>query len=197
MMKILKWVFPVFVVCFFSISSACGAIDKGNIVTVKVKGAGTDKDSALADALRKAIEKGGHLKVYSESQTENYVLIRDTILARASGLIKDYKILRKGEDIIGGYFVEIEARVDRKMIDATWGQVEILLKQMGRPKILVTFVERIYDLMMPAPQRERVDAASLLANKIEEMLTEKGFELVDKNQLGELKKSKLIQATLS
>ena len=167
-----------------------------DVVTVTVKGIGLDKDSALKDALRKAVEKGGKIKLYSESKTENYVLVRDTILARASGLIKDYKIIAQGADDLGGYFVKITARVDRKLVDATWGQVEILLKQLGRPKILVSFVERIYDVSLPPPSRERIDADSLLGNKIEELLTEKGFELVDKNQLNQLKKNKLIQATL-
>ncbi len=167
-----------------------------DIVTVTVKGLGIDKESALKDALRKAVEKGGKIKIYSESKTENYVLIRDTILARASGLIKDYKIISEGADDLGGYFVKIRARVDRKLVDATWGQVEILLRQLGRPKILVSFVERIYDVTLPADKRERVDADSMLGNKIESLLVEKGFELVDKNQLNQLKKNKLIQATL-
>ncbi len=167
-----------------------------NIVTVTVKGLGLDKESALKDALRKAIEKGGKIKIYSESKTENYVLVRDTVLARASGLIRDYKILAEGQDDLGGYFIKIRANVDRKLVDATWGQVEILLRQLGRPKILVSFVERIYDVTMPADKRERVDADSMLGNKIESLLAEKGFELVDKNQLNQLKKNKLVQATL-
>jgi hypothetical protein len=169
--------------------------EKSDVVTVRVKGEGVDEKSAVNDALRKALEKGGHLEIYSESHSENYQLIRDTILARVTGLIKDYKILRKKHDESVGYIVEIEAKVDRKLIDATWGQVQILLQQMGKPKILVSFVERINDMAI-TPHKERVDADSLLGNKIEELLIEKGFQIVDKKQMEELKQSRLQQATI-
>ncbi len=170
-------------------------VPKEDVVTIRIKGLGTDHDTALKDALRKAIERGGHLEVYSQSETADYTLVRDTVLAQASGLIKDFKITGEGEDPIGGYFVEIVARVDRRIIDATWGQVKILLQQMGKPKILVNFVERINDLAMPG-REEHIEADSLLGNKIEQLLVEKGFELVDKNQIDRLKRDKLKKATV-
>jgi hypothetical protein len=166
-----------------------------DIVSVRSRGQGIDSDSALKDALRRALEKGGRLEIYNESQAENYMLVRDTILARVTGLIHDYKIVDQGEDPIGGYFVEIIAKVDRRLIDATWGQVQILLQQMGRPKILVNFVERICDFVA-SPNKEQIEADSLLGNKIEQLLVEEGFELVDKQQIEELKKKRLDQATL-
>ncbi|NLE30545.1 MAG: hypothetical protein GX629_12845 [Phycisphaerae bacterium] len=168
---------------------------KPDIVSVRVRGQGIDSESALKDALRRALEKGGRLEIYSQSQTENYELIRDTILARVTGLIRDYKIVSQGEDPIGGYFVEIIARVDRQLIDATWGQVQILLEQMGRPKILVSFVERIRDYVA-VPDKDQIEMDSLLGNKIEGLLVEQGFELVDKNQIESLKKKRLEQASL-
>jgi hypothetical protein len=182
------------------ISALPAAEDAGSgsapdIVTVRVKGQGYDQDSALKDALRRAVEKGGRLEIYNESQAENYQLIHDTILARVTGLIHDYQIVSQGEDAIGGYYAEIIARVDRKLIDATWGQVQILLQQMGRPKILVNFVERICDYAVGGG-KEQIEMDSLLANKIEQLLAEDGFELVDKNQIEELKKKRLDQATI-
>ncbi len=186
------------VVVFWSSNSEARSVPrapKEDVVTVRVKGLGPDHDAALKDALRKAIERGGHLEVYSQSEAENYSLVRDTILAQATGLIRDYKILGEGEDPIGGYFVEIMAKVDRRIIDATWGQVKILLDQMGKPKILVNFVEKINDLALRG-REEQTEASSLLENKIEQLLVEKGFELVDKNQIERLKRDKLEQATL-
>jgi len=177
--------------------SAEAKSDKEEIVTVTVKGLGIDKKSALDDALRKAVEQGGKIKLYAVSKTENYVLVKDTILAQASGLVKKYDILKEGQDPLGGYYVRIRAQVDRKIIDATWGQVELLLKQLGRPKILVSFVERIYDDTLPVGHKERIDADSLLANSIEKLLLEKGFELVDKTQIGAIKQAKLKQALLA
>jgi len=170
--------------------------DGPDVVTVRVKGMGVDHDAALKDALRKAVETGGHLEVFAQSESENYVLTRDTVLAQVTGLIKDYRILSEGEYPLGGYFVEITAKIDRKIIDATWGQVQILLKQMGKPKILVNIVEKINDMALKNPD-DKPEHTSLLENKIEQLLVEKGFDVVDKNQIERLKQDKLDQAGLT
>jgi len=167
---------------------------EGDVVSVRVKGMGMDRESALRDALRKAIERGGHLEIYSRSETENYTLVHDTVLAQTTGLVRDYKVLSEGEDPLGGNFVELTARIDRKIIDATWGQVQILLKQMGRPKILVNIAEKINDL---AIKRETIEEAGLLESKVESLLVEKGFEVVDKTQVERLKRVRLDQASMS
>ena len=44
-----------------------------------------DKASALADALRKAVEKGGKQEIASFSKAEDFTLIRDTIYSRTEG----------------------------------------------------------------------------------------------------------------
>lgn len=178
--------------------------DMPTVTTVTVKGLGLDKESALNDALRRAIEQSGYLKVYSESQAENYELIHDTVLTQASGLVREYKILKHGSDPVGGYYVEIKAVVDSEPIDVTWAQVAILLKRLGTPKIMVTFVERIYDNTVMDLRRdtkeegsphEWKDHVSLLANKIEQLLLDVGFKLVDKSQFDELTRQKMAEAS--
>jgi hypothetical protein len=176
--------------------SAANPKSQSDVVTVHVKGQDIDRESALNDALRKAVERGGHLEIYARSETENYTLARDTVLAQATGLIKDYRILKEGEDPLGGYFVEIEAQVDRRIIDTTWGQVQILLRELGTPKILVNIVERVNDIALKTG-RDIVEDGSLLENKIEQLLVQKGFELVDKNQIERLKRDKIKQAVIS
>jgi len=166
-----------------------------DVVTVRIKGQGVDQDAALKDALRKAVERGGHLEVFAQSAAENYVLVRDTVLAQVTGLVKDYRIVSEGEDAVGGYFVEIVAKIDRRIIDATWGQVQILLQQMGRPKILVNIVEKVNDMAIRTPE-DRSEQTSLLENKIEQLLVEKGFEVVDKNQIERLRQDKMEQASI-
>lgn len=162
-----------------------------DVVSVQVKGLGENHDVALKDALRQAIEKGGRLEVFAQSQTENFALVRDTVLAQATGLVKSYKILAEGEDPLGGYFVQISAEIDRRIIDATWGQVQILLKQMGKPRILVDVVEHINDIALTGSAQDRVEEAGILENKIEQLLVEKGFDLVDKKQIERLKRDRL------
>ncbi|MFA5863828.1 MAG: hypothetical protein WC975_03985 [Phycisphaerae bacterium] len=195
-MRILLKLWVVGLILFVQNCSAANPKSQSDVVSVRVKGQDMDRESALNDALRKAVERGGHLEIYARSETENYTLARDTVLAQATGLIKDYRVLKEGEDPLGGYFVEIEAQVDRRIIDATWGQVQILLQELGTPKILVNIVERVNDLALKT-DRDIVEYGSLLENKIEQLLVQKGFELVDKNQIQRLKRDKMKQATIA
>lgn len=150
-----------------------------DIVVVKVKGEGTDKESAKADALRKAIEQGGKQEIASFSQAENYVLIRDTIYSRSEGIVVDYKILKEQEGVGGSYIVEIEAKVDKSAIATSWGEVQNVLDQIGRPKIMVYVKERVDN---------NVQSSSILESKIEERLVKSGFDVVAKTAVDEIRK---------
>src|SRR4029434_10590880 len=116
---------------------------------VKVKGEGIDHDGAIKDAQRRAIEQGGKNEIFSKSQTKDFALEYDVVLSRATGIVKDCKVIRETPPANGIVTVEIEAQVSKKLIDATWGEVAILLKQLGRPKIMVVFTEVIHDLDRP------------------------------------------------
>lgn len=179
----------VFLAASSLIMAAAQARAEDDVVTVKVQGQGIDKDGALKDALRKAIEQGGQAEIMSKSQTKDFALEYDVVLSRASGLVKDYKIL--GERSAQGVtFVDIEARVSKKLIDATWGEVAILLKQLGRPKIMVIFTEIIHDLDRPDPSREVVQKDSILGTAIERKLIKLGFKLVNPGQMKEIDRKK-------
>lgn len=59
-------------------------VKKGeNLVEVTVTGQGTNKDDAVRDAQRKAVENGAGTFIYSQSQTKDFALVKDTILARS------------------------------------------------------------------------------------------------------------------
>jgi len=68
------------------------------------------RQAALADALRRAVEKGVGILVVGDTSTKNYQLIRDIIRTSAEGFVKDYRILdeRRENDTCR---VKIEARV--------------------------------------------------------------------------------------
>lgn len=166
-----------------------------DIVVVKVKGQGISKDGALKDALRKAIEQGGQQEIAGKSQTKDFALEFDVVLSRAAGLVKDYKIL--GETSANGVVtVEVEAKVSKKLIDATWAEVAILLKQLGRPKIMVIFTEIIHDLTREEPSREIVQRDSILGTAIERKLLQLGFKLVNPGQMKEIDRKKAEAAAM-
>jgi hypothetical protein len=153
---------------------------ESNIVTVpNVQGEGTDRESALRDALRKALEIGGKQFIASQSEVKDYVLIRDTIYSHAEGIVTDYKVLSEKPGLGGTVVVTITAKVDRGAITNEWGRVKILLQQIGRPKVMVYIQERIDGRLSPS---------SILESKIEERLMKSGFELVAKTAMEDIAK---------
>jgi hypothetical protein len=170
-------------------SATTGLRADDDIVTVKVQGQGIDRDAAVKDALRKAIEEGGQSEIMGKSQTKDFALEYDIVLSRASGLVKDFKVVSERTSQ-GLTHVDIEAQVSKKLIDATWGEVAILLKQLGRPKIMIIFTEVIHDLDRPDPSREVVQRSSILGTVIERKLLQLGFKLVNPGQMKEIDRKK-------
>jgi hypothetical protein len=145
-----------------------------DVVEVTVTGQGMTKDDALRDAKRKAIEKGAGSYIYSQSKVKNFVLVRDTILARSAGFVQSVKVLSEQKMEDGTWEVRIKAVVSVKGIRDTWGVVKNLLKDMGRPKVMVFIREKI---------DRRAQDSSTVQTRIENVLLKSGFLLVDEKQL--------------
>ena len=156
-----------------------------NLVEITVTGGGANEDEALSDAMRKAVEQGAGTFISSHSETKDLALVRDTVLARAAGFLQSKKIISKKELPDGTWQVTITAVVSVRGIEDTWGAVTNLLQQMGRPKILVFVRERIADA---------VQDGSTVQTRIENLLLQSGFVLVDKEQLKEIDKKDLAAA---
>jgi hypothetical protein len=154
-------------------TARAGAQDAG-VVEVTVTGEGLSEDSARNDALRKALEQGGGVEISSHSQTENFQLIRDTIYARADGIITDYKILEQGDAAGGVKFCKIKAKVSKSAIASTWGEVQNVLDQVGRPGISIYILERIDG---------QVQDSSILESQIENRLLKAGFNVYAGEQI--------------
>ena len=137
-----------------------------DFVEVPVVGQGISEDAARHDALRKALEQGGGIEISSRSNVENFELIRDTIYARADGIVTDYKILDQDEMAGGGWYCKIIAKVRKDAIASTWGEVQNVLDQIGRPGIAVYIQERIDGV---------IQDSSILESQIEHRLLDAGF----------------------
>lgn len=148
-------------------ASACaGADDKDDVRSVVVTGEGVTKDEARRDALRRALEQGGKSFINSYSTVENFELVRDSIYARAEGIVTDYKILDAGDAAGGALYCKIRAVISRRAIASTWGEVQNLLDQIGRPVIVVFIQERIDGVLQDG---------SILEHEIEHALHGSGF----------------------
>lgn len=141
----------------------------GDVVVVEVEGEGLSKDEAVKAALRSALERGGRNEIFSETHVQNYELLRDTIISRAQGIVTDFTVVSEQRGIGGTYKVRIKARVSKSALAQTWGELQNVLNQIGRPKILVSIAERIDG---------RLEEQSILETKIEERLLQSGFDVV-------------------
>lgn len=147
--------------------------------TVTVTAEGYNKDDALKRTLRMALEQGAGVQIASFSQAENFALLRDTIYSRAAGIVTDYRILEEREGAGGTVIVKIEAVVRPDAVAQTWGEVQNVLDQIGRPRIMVWIDERIDG---------RLESDSIVAARIEELFTKAGFDLVAKDAIDEIRR---------
>ncbi len=162
--------------------------DAAEFVTVEVSGIGMTEPEAVNDALRKAVEEGAGTFIYSQSETEDFVLVRDTVLARAAGFVHSHEVLSSTEQLDGTWEVRISAVVSVQGIEDTWGVVQNLLTQMGRPKIMVAITETIDGV-------NQTD--STVQTRIEALLLESGFRLVNKDQLEAIEQTDITAAVLA
>ena len=138
------------------------------VVEVTATGEGITEDAARRDALRKALEQGGGVEISSHSEVDNFVLIRDSIYARAEGIVTDYKILSNELGAGGTYYCKIIAKVDKSAIASTWGAVQNVLDQLGQPRIVIYIQERIDGV---------IQDSSILEHVLENRLLKSGFSV--------------------
>jgi hypothetical protein len=145
--------------------------------TVRVTAEGYDRNDALKQALRKALEEGAGVQLAGFSQVENFTLARDTIYSRASGIVREYRILEEKEGAGGTVIMTIEATVRPDAVAEAWGEVQNLLDQIGRPKIMVWIDERIDNRLQPG---------SMVESRIEQMFVKAGFDLVERKAIADI-----------
>lgn len=148
-----------------------------DVKTVTVTGSGATKEAALRDAQRKALEEGAGTFIFSQSKTENFQLVKDTVLARSAGFIQSVEKISEKETDDGMFEVRIKAVVSVKGIVDTWGTVKTTLVAVGRPKIMVWVNEKIGTEVVPD---------STVSAAIEEALLKSGFLLVDHDRIKKL-----------
>jgi len=168
--------------CLVALMLASGAFAQqpppGDPKTVQVTAEGYDHDDALKRALRNALEQGAGVQIAAYSQVANYELLRDTIYSRAAGIVKDYRILDEKPGAGGTVIISLEATVRPDAVAATWGEVQNVLDQIGRPKIMAWIDERIDGRLQPD---------SIVAARIEELFAKAGFDLVAKQAIDEIR----------
>ncbi len=94
------------------------------------------RDKAIDDAKRKAVEQIAGTHVSAQSITENFQLVEDRVYSKASGFVRNYKILSEFKDE-GVYRVKINATVDDKAIA---DNLSMIFKT--KPRVIVMIAEQ-------------------------------------------------------
>lgn len=162
----------------FNVSSTFAAGGK-ETKEVTVTGNGMTEEEAMRDAMRKALEEGAGTYISSQSETKDYALVKDTVLAKAAGFVLSKEILSKKQTDEGIWVIKMKAVVSVQKVIDTWGAVTTLLEQMGRPKIMIYIRETIDT----KPQED-----SAVQTVLENRLQKSGFLLVNKKQMDEVQR---------
>lgn len=154
-----------------------------NVVTVE--GKDTTYDSALKDALRKAVERGAGQFIHSHTEVKDYAVILDEILSKSAGFITKYEVLKKRVDADALHHVTLKAWVSVKQVATEWGEIQILLQKKNKPRIMIIVGERLDRVKQSSAEVETAIEKKLLSND---------FPLVDKGQFSEIQRKDLTSA---
>lgn len=118
-------------------------------VTVEASGRGSWRDDdparsreeALEAALRNAVEEVSGVLISSESRMRNFDLVKDEVLSRTEGYVKDYEVLQEGRD--GPFYaVSLRAEISRRsFIDDVDASLARLYERVGKPRVLLVVEE--------------------------------------------------------
>ena len=160
---------------------------------VKVKGTGTgsfypgdaarSRNEALEAAFRDAVEQASGVFIASETEMNNYDLVKDEVLTRSQGFVRKYTILGEGreQDL---YKVVIDAEVERAaFIKDVDGSLELLYQRVGKPRVLVV-VKESNNPSGSADTNQALNQLGVTEKELRQILLKQGFTFVDARTIG-------------
>ena len=144
------------------------------------------EDEALRDALRKAVEKGAGQFISSVSATQDYELVHDEIFSEVKGFVETYTVLRKYTqgDIL---CIEIEAVVSVDAFRAGWEKLQSLINRWGKRRFACIVTDKIDG---------KDDQGHATQAAIEKVFLDRGFPMVDKAQVEQVRERDVTAANL-
>ncbi|MCX7022787.1 MAG: hypothetical protein NTW26_11040 [bacterium] len=129
-----------------------GAVQAQDTVTVRSTGLGViysgdiakAKDDAVKDAIRNAVEQQTGMFVDSQTMVEQFETLEDSIYARATAYVLDYRIISEGYGSFeNSYQVEVECTIARSMLQAKLDELDVrtLTALVGNPRIMIIIEE--------------------------------------------------------
>lgn len=147
-----------------------------DLAEVEAKGTGIKRDDALQDALRNAIGQAIGVSMSSQTQVENFVVIRDAISARSEGYIQSYQIVKE-VPFPDRYEITVRAKVSVSPMQADFN---LLARSVGGIRFLVMFDDRVIE----GNSKIKYDFA---VERVNEYLSQRGYRYIDKKRFDALK----------
>ena len=146
-----------------------------NITEVEAQGIGADRDAAIRDAQRNAISTAIGTYLVSEQEMQNYMTVKDQILAKSEGFVKAYSVLDQSRETDGSWTVTIMAAVTKDIVLNDLEALGILLSQLGNPSLVVFY----------APKGVQYDQryTEQAINNINQYFTVNRYDVYDLDQL--------------
>ena len=148
-----------------------------NVTEVEVKGVGVKRDDALQDALRNAVGQGAGVAVVSETNVENFMVVRDAISSKTEGYIASYVVLKE-IPFPDRFEITIKAKVSLSPLKA---DIQTLTKSIGGVRFLVMYDSR----KVSAEEKPYYDFA---CERINEFLAERKYRYIDRGRFETLQK---------
>jgi hypothetical protein len=163
------FVFLVFLLGLFPQSASSQTIESQGVAAIVQGNLDISRDKAIEDALRNAVEQATGSLIENETLVENYQVLSDKIYSQSRGYVQSYEVLSEGEDQ-GLYRVTIQATVASGELKNDLRGLNILMRQVRKPRVMVLFEESM---------SQGVNSGRLAEDAISKVLLERGFKLVD------------------
>jgi len=122
------------------------------------------REKALDEAKRAAVEKAVGTTIESRTAVEDFMVVKDQIMSRSAGYLKDIKILEEKKTDLGTYEIEIEANVEIPDLVDDLDRFNKILKWQKNPRISVVVEPNLKVDYQPAARK----AANLLIGRLKQ-----------------------------
>jgi hypothetical protein len=119
------------------------------------------REKALDEAKRAAIEKAMGVSIESKSLMVNYEIIKDQIVSRSSGYLKNIKIIDEKKTALETYDVTIEADVEYAALVDDFDRFNKSVNWQKNPRVSI-FIEACEDDNIPIAQK----IVNILGNRL-------------------------------
>ncbi|MBU4487085.1 MAG: hypothetical protein KKD38_09180 [Candidatus Delongbacteria bacterium] len=146
-----------------------------NVTEIEVQGVGSSMQNAITDAKRNAIGAAIGTYLQSEQEMQNYMTVKDKVLAKSEGFVKSFELKDKSKGPDGAWTVTIKAAVTKDMIMSDLEALGILMSQLDNPSLVVFYAPK------GVPYDQRFTEQGI--NQINQYFTTNRYNVYDLDQL--------------